>query len=106
MARYLFPMLLIAASLLAGSPAGAQFPNIFEQLFNPPRPPSDIPDRPLPPPGTQQQRPQSGLPPGPPPGRIQQRPLPPPPGSASAPTQQPPGVQSPAETQRPGLPPG
>ena len=101
-------VLLIAATWLAGTPAYAQFPNIFEQLFNPPRPPSDIPDRPLPPPGTQPlpQRPQTGLPPGPPPGRIQQRPLPPPPGSASAPTQQPPGTQSSGEPHRPGLPPG
>ena len=77
MARLITIALLSAATLLAGTPAFAQFPNIFEQLFRiePPRPPADV-NRPLPPPGT---RPQSGLPPGPPPGRIQQRPLPPPP---------------------------
>jgi hypothetical protein len=102
MARYLLPVLLIAASLLAGSPAGAQFPNIFEQLFNPPRPPSDIPDRPLPPPGTQ--RPQTGLPPGPPPGRIQQQPLPPPGTSTQPPAAQMPGA--PRGSSAPGLPPG
>jgi hypothetical protein len=79
MARFITIASLTAATLLAGTPAFAQFPNIFEQLFRiePPRPPADV-NRPLPPPGT---RPQTGLPPGPPPGRIQQRPLPPPPSS-------------------------
>jgi hypothetical protein len=84
--------LLIAAASLASTPTFAQFPNIFEQLFNPPRPPADVPDRMGPP----SQRPQTGLPPGPPPGRIQQRPLPPP-GA------QPPGAPGAA---LPGVPPG
>jgi hypothetical protein len=94
---------------LAGSPAFAQFPNIFEQLFRfdpPPRPPSDV-NRPLPPPGT---RPQQGLPPGPPPGRVQQRQLPPPPG-AGTPTQDAnlpgasPGQRPPRDTSAPNAPP-
>ncbi len=109
MARSLSLVLLVAVAALIGSPARAQFPNIFENLFRtePPRPPSSIPDRPLPPPGTQQNRPQTGLPPGPPPGRIQQQPLPPP-GSAGVPQQQPgmtarPG-QPPDQRQPPGLP--
>ena len=67
----------------------------------PPRPPSNVP---LPPPGTQPIRPQTGLPPGPPPGRIQQRPLPPPPGAPG----QPPAVELPGApgAALPGLPPG
>ena len=102
MARSLSLVVLVAAAILIGSPASAQFPNIFENLFrvDPPRPPSNIPDQPLPPPGTQRDRPQTGLPPGPPPGRIQQQPLAPPPGS--------PGVarpgQPPDQRQPPGLP--
>jgi hypothetical protein len=102
MARtYSIALLIAAAALLAGSPANAQFPNIFEQLFGvpPPRPPADLPGRPLPPPGTQ--RPQAGLPPGPPPGRIQQQPLAPPPGAAGAPP-----VTQPGASPVPGLPPG
>jgi hypothetical protein len=106
MARFLPIAILSVAALLAGTPAFAQFPNIFENLFRldpPPRPPSDV-NRPLPPPGT---RPQQGLPPGPPPGRVQQRQLPPPPG-ASLPAQpgQPPEQQ---DANLPGgspLPPG
>ncbi len=100
MARSRFIVLLIAAATLIVSPAYAQFPNIFEQLFRtePPRPPGDIPGQPLPPPGTQRQ--QSGLPPGPPPGRIQQQPLGPPPGSQQLPPGPPPNAAL------PGLPPG
>lgn len=107
MARtYSIALLTVAAALLAGSPAHAQFPNIFEQLFGtpPPRPPADLPDRPLPPPGTH--RPQTGLPPGPPPGRIQQRPLPAPPGAASAPATQQPPPGAEGASPLPGLPPG
>ncbi len=82
------------AATAVATPAHAQFPNIFEQLFQPPRPPADVP---LPPPGTQPQRQQglppgppprrqqSRLPPGPPPGRIQQEPLGPPDGQQQLP---------------------
>ena len=113
MARFLPIALLTVAALLAGTPAVAQFPNIFENLFRmdpPSRPPADLPDRPLPPPGTQ--RPQTGLPPGPPPGRIQQQPLPPPPGATRAPQPgqpqpgQPQDANVPGGTAQPGLPPG
>src|SRR5262245_38683723 len=109
MARSLLIALLSTAALLAGSPAFAQFPNIFEQLFGPPpRPPADLPGRPAPPPGTQRQQ---GLPPGPPPGRIQQQSLPPPSGAVRPPQ---PGQQQPGQQQQdanvpgglPGLPPG
>ena len=108
MARFVSIVLLSAAALLAGTPAFAQFPNFFEQLFRPdppPRPPSDL-DRPLPPPGTRQQ----GLPPGPPPGRIQQQSLPPPPGSPRAPRtdpgQPPQDANLPGASPLPGLAPG
>ena len=109
MARFLLMGCLSVAAVLAGTPAFAQFPNIFEQLFRfdpPPRPPSDV-DRPRPPPGT---RPQQGLPPGPPPGRVQQRQLPPPPG-AGTPTQDAnlpgasPGQRPPRDTLAPNAPP-
>jgi hypothetical protein len=85
MARSFPTLLVVLASLLAGSPALAQFPNIFEQIFRgePPRPPSDVPSRP---PYEAQPIPPGGLPPGPPPGRrIRGEPLPPPPGASSAP---------------------
>ena len=108
MARFLLTAFLSAAALLAGTPAFAQFPNIFEQLFRldpPPRPPSDV-DRP---PGA---RPQQGLPPGPPPGRIQRQNLPPPDGArAPQPGQQqqdvnlPPGQRQPRGTPAPNAPP-
>jgi hypothetical protein len=105
MARILLIASLSAAALLAGTPAFAQFPNIFEQLFRPdppPRPPSGV--------GSRQQQ---GLPPGPPPGRVQQRQLPPPPG-AGVPTQPqdanlpgglPPGQRQPRGVPAPNAPP-
>lgn len=98
MARYLLMVCVGAAGLLAGTPAFAQFPNIFEQLFRiepPPRPPSDL-DRPLPP-GA---RPQTGLPPGPPPSRIQRQNLPPPDGGRP----QQPGQPQPGQPQDASLP--
>jgi hypothetical protein len=86
---------LIAGSL-AVVPAVAQFQ--FPNLFDPPRPPSDVPNRPpapperapLPPGPPPQARPA----PGPPPGTIQSQPLPPPPGAP------------PADIGRAPLPPG
>jgi hypothetical protein len=93
MARLPRLALIIGGALLA-TPAAAQlpFPNRFD-IFNPPRPPADVPNRP-----PQEPQPPSGrlppgpppdvqgrLPPGPPPGRIQSQPLPPPPGVAVAP---------------------
>jgi len=108
--------MLTIAGLLAATPASAQFqfPNIFDSIFGnpPPRPPSDVPDRPparmpsqqryIPPPGG------GGLPPGPPPSsRIQTEPLPPPPGGASAPPRAPqqgapvPGGQRPQSASLP-----
>jgi hypothetical protein len=108
MARFLLIASLSTAALLAGSPALAQFPNIFEQLFGPPpRPPADLPGRPMPPPGTQQRQQ-----PGPPPGRLQQQSLPPPSGAVRPPQ---PGQQQPGPPPQqdanapgglPGVPPG
>jgi hypothetical protein len=111
MARSIFCAVLTIAGFIAATPAHAQFPNIFDSIFGnpPPRPPSDVPDRPpsrspqqqyIPPPGG------GGLPPGPPPSSrmIQTRPLPPPPGGTAAPSRAPqqatPGAP-PADGQKP-----
>jgi hypothetical protein len=109
MARSTFRVMLTIAGLFAATPAFAQFPNIFDSIFGnpPPRPPSDVPDRPprgpsqpqyIPPPGG------GGLPPGPPPSsrRIQTEPLPPPPGGGRAPQQAAPGAP---QQGAPGAPP-
>jgi hypothetical protein len=100
--------MLTIAAVLAASPAFAQFPNIFDQLFgNPqqqrptdyPRPPGDVPG------GRPQYVPPGGLPPGPPPGsRIRTEPLPPPPGGRQA-TPGAPGVPG-VPGQKPGQQPG
>ena len=95
MARSGFIALLIAAGAGAATPAAAQFDQIFrgsplESIFgSPPRPPSDVPNRP-PYPGERQpqynQPPGSLQPPGPPPGsRIRGEPLPPPGGYVTPP---------------------
>jgi hypothetical protein len=91
MARSLPIAALVAATVLAGTPALAQLPNIFETLFGPPpRPPADVPRSNLPPPPAGFPRsdlpPPERLPPGSPPygspGRgVQTEPLPPPPGA-------------------------
>src|SRR5215204_6085053 len=84
--------LMLLAGASAATPAVAQFDQTFrgsplESIFGgPPRPPSDVPNRP-PYPGDNRGDPRyvspGGLqPPGPPPGsRIRGEPLPPPPGS-------------------------
>ena len=92
MARSAYIALLAVAGLGAATPALAQFDNIFrgsplEAIFGspPPRPPSDVPNRP-PYPGERRDPnyypPQQGglQPPGPPPSRIRGEPLPPPGG--------------------------
>jgi len=119
MARPGFIALLIAAAGAgAATPAAAQFDQIFrgsplEAIFGgPPRPPSDVPNRP-PYPGErrdpQYQQPGGLQPPGPPPGsRIRGEPLPPPGGYVAPPPRtanvppQTPGAPPPG--QRPGLP--
>jgi hypothetical protein len=121
MARSLPIAALVAASVLAGTPALAQLPNIFETLFGPPpRPPADVPRRPEPlrEPPRYDLPPPERLPPGSPPSRggVQTQPLPPPPGAVSVP----PGARTPFDTRPqqdvqtpgapgqtlPGLPPG
>ena len=89
-----FPtIVLLLGSVLAASPALAQFGTIFGN--EPPRPPGNVPNRP-PADVPQQPGPPDRLPPGPPPGvRIQSQPLPPPPGAASAP----PGARTPLDTR-------
>jgi hypothetical protein len=100
---------LLLAGLLAASPAAAQFPNIFDSIFGaPPRPPSDVPDRPTYGPPSRDGQLPPGPPPGPPRGappqggRIQTQPLPPPPGGANAP----PAARTAPQPTLPGLPPG
>jgi hypothetical protein len=92
-------MAVLAGALADAAPAAAQFGNIFD----PPRPPTDVPSRqpgrpPSPPPQTLPPPQARENPPGgPPPGPIQAQPLPPPPGT------------EPAQQQSafpPGLPPG
>src|SRR5262245_35962151 len=121
MARSGFIALLIAATAGAATPAVAQFDNIFrgsplESIFGgPPRPPSDVPNRPPSYPGDrrdpQYYPPQQGglQPPGPPPGsRIRTEPLPPPGGYVPPPARNanlpPPTPGAPQPGQRPGLP--
>jgi hypothetical protein len=99
----------LAATVIGVAPAAAQFGTIFD----PPRPPSDVPGRqpgrPNPPP-VQTQPPTQAREPSPygvpPPASIQAQPLPPPPGTE--PTQQsafpPPGPPGPPPLA--GLPPG
>ena len=117
MARPGFIALLIAAAGAgAATPAAAQFDQIFrgsplEAIFGgPPRPPSDVPNRP-PYPGErrdpQYQQPGGLQPPGPPPGsRIRGEPLPPPggyvpPRNASVPPPTP-GAPPPGQRQQRG----
>jgi len=96
--------------LIGAAPAAAQFGNIFD----PPRPPSDVPGRPPvrpnPPP---QYQPPPQSPPGqsadapngsPRPGAVQSQPLPPPPGAAE-PTNQQQAAPRPPQAPLPGLPP-
>jgi hypothetical protein len=103
MARFLAALLAVTAALYLAHSAIAQ-------IFNPPRPPGNIPNRPdMPPTQT--------LPPGPPPGEfrppgeIQSQPLPPPPSAKpSPPTAQPPQTMpaqppSQAQGQTPPTPP-
>jgi hypothetical protein len=110
--------LALAIALTAAAPAFAQFPS----LFDPPRPPSDVPGRAparqQPPPQYQAPPPQYQPPPDPygaqatpfqqpsPRGGVQSQPLPPPPGATAAPPQQPPVQQGtfapPPEAAAPG----
>jgi hypothetical protein len=98
------PVLLVLAALAAPiAPAGAQLPS----LFDPPRPPSDVPGRaparPQPPPQNQAPPPQYQPPPyaaqatpfqqPAPRGGVESQPLPPPPGATAAPAPQPPAQQ-------------
>jgi hypothetical protein len=87
MARSSTLALVMLAGASAATPAVAQFDQIFrgsplEAIFGgPPRPPSDVPNRPSYP-GDPRYGPGGLQPPGPPPGsRIRGEPLPPPPGS-------------------------
>jgi hypothetical protein len=79
----------LIAGPLAVAPAVAQFQ--FPNLFEPPRPPSDVPNRPpgpperVPPPAAAPQTRSAPL--APPPGSFQSQPLPPPPGAPAAPPQ-------------------
>ena len=121
MTRPLAIAAIVSASVLAGTPALAQLPNLFDTLFGPgpPRPPADVPRSNLPPPPSYPRSdvpPPQPLPPGSPPlspgprGNVQTQPLPPPPGVVSAPpvgrapldTRTPQNVQMPVA---PGLPP-
>ena len=68
--------LAISMGLLWSSPAAAQ----FGTLFDPPRPPGNVPTQPPVPPPQALPPPSNLLPPGPPPGRIQSEDLPPPGG--------------------------
>ena len=97
--------LALAIALTAAAPASGQFPS----LFDPPRPPSDVPGRAparqQPPPQNQAPPPQSQPPSDPyaaqatpfqqpsPRGGVQSQPLPPPPGATAAPPAQPPVQQ-------------
>jgi hypothetical protein len=100
------PVFFVLAALAATiAPAGAQFPS----LFDPPRPPSDVPARAparqQPPPQYQAPPPQSQPPTDPyaqqatpfqqpsPRGGVQSQPLPPPPGATAAPPAPPPVQQ-------------
>ncbi len=88
MAPRISTIVLLLGSVLAASPALAQFGTIFGN--EPPRPPGNVPNRPP------ADAPPDRLPPGPPPGvRIQSQPLPPPPGAASAP----PAARTPLDTR-------
>jgi hypothetical protein len=115
MVRTTFTVLPLMASLLAASPAFAQWGTIFG--IEPPRPPGNVPSRP---PVDSEPFPRGGLPPGPPPrSGIQSQPLPPPPGVSSAPQaarpqdmqapraplQQPPGQRPPRNPQTSSAPP-
>jgi hypothetical protein len=108
-------MAVLAGALADAGPVAAQFSNIFD----PPRPPSEVPSRqPVrPPPPPPQALPQTlpspqarETPPGgPPPGPIQAQPLPPPPGTeptqqqSAFPTGLPPGQRQPRSApQQPG----
>ena len=107
MARLIPTVLVVAASVLAGTSALAQLPSIFDTIFRgePPRPPGSVPQPGNVPP------PPDRLPPGPPPsppgprGGVQTQPLPPPPGASSAPLETRPQTTQPA-APAPGQPPG
>lgn len=98
-------VLVLAALAVPIAPATAQF-------FDPPRPPSDVPNRPAarpPQPPTQPPPEPYAGPPSPfqptaPRGGVQSQPLPPPPGAAAAPPQAPPPVQPGTFTPPPGGP--
>jgi hypothetical protein len=108
------------AMVLGAVPASAQFGG----LFDPPRPPTDVPSRPpvrqqqpdypaQPPPGYQQPGyPQPGYQqqpfqqPAPTRGGVQSQPLPPPPGAAAAPPPPPPTQQGTFASPAPAQPPG
>jgi len=93
--------LVLAIAVAAAAPAFAQFPS----LFDPPRPPSEVPARQQPPPPSQAPPPQYQRPSDPyaaqgtpfqqpsPRGGVQSQPLPPPPGATAAPPAQPPVQQ-------------
>jgi hypothetical protein len=112
-------VLVLAALAVPIAPAIAQFPS----LFDPPRPPSEVPGRPparAPPPQPQVQPPPEPYagPPSPfqptaPRGGVQSQPLPPPPGATAAPPQPPvqqgtfaPPPAGPAAPGQPPPPPG
>jgi hypothetical protein len=116
MARSGFVALLVVAGAGLASPALAQFDQIFrgtpfESIFGgPPRPPSDVPNRP-PYPGDRRDPnyypPQQGglQPPGPPPNsRIRGEPLPPPGGYEQRANLPPPTPGAPPPGQRPQQP--
>jgi hypothetical protein len=106
---------LAATAFGAPAPAAAQFGN----LFDPPRPPSEVPSRPAarpapPPPAQPAPEPYAGPPspfqPTAPRGGVQSQPLPPPPGATAAPPPAQPPVQqgtfapAPAGPATPGQP--
>jgi hypothetical protein len=107
MPRFVFPLMLLAAT--AATPAFAQFPFGFIFGEPPPRPPQNVPSSRQ---QQQQQQPQQRregpppglLPPGPPPSQrnIQSQPLPPPPGGRAAPSApaQPPAQPAQRQQQR------
>src|SRR5579884_3758383 len=93
-------VLLVVCAALAAVPALAQFGGIFD----PPRPPADVPNGAFPPQPPPVPYPQYQPPPptaGPPPTGIQAQPLPPPPGATAAP----PPVQRARIAPPPAVPP-
>src|SRR5271169_6584596 len=102
-------MAVLAGALADAAPAVAQFGNIFD----PPRPPSDVPGRqpvrpPPPPPAQTLPPPQAreNPPGGPLPGPIQAQPLPPPPGTEPTQRQSAFPTTPPSQPPLSGQPPG